>query len=388
MSHSVPFLDLKAQYESIRADVDRAIKEVVASCAFSGGPLVERFEREFATYCQSKEAVGVGSGTEALWLVLLALGIGAGDEVVTVANTFIATAEAITMTGAVPVFVDVDPSTYTMDPSCLERAITPRTKAIIPVHLYGQAADMHPILECARAEGIFVVEDACQAHGAEYKGRRVGSLGHASAFSFYPGKNLGAYGEAGAVTTDDSALAETIRMLRDHGQRSKYHHDLVGWNCRMDGIQAAVLSAKLKHVDDWTAARRAHARAYLELLSGVEKVLPPKEADYARHVYHLFVVRVPERDKVLRELCEAGVHCGIHYPVPVHLQVAYKNSLCVSTGCAVTERCAPQLLSLPMFAELAEAQIERVVEELKRTVNNTAKRTAALTAVQPQEKRR
>ena len=378
MNVTVPFLDLRAQYESIRADIDRAIEETVGSCAFCGGPVVERFEKEFAAYCHSKEAVGVGSGTEALWLILMALGVGAGDEVITVANTFIATAEAITMTGAIPVFVDVDSSTYTMDPDRLEPAITPRTKAIIPVHLYGQTADMDPILAVARAHGLHVVEDACQAHGAEYKGRRAGSLADAAAFSFYPGKNLGAYGEAGVVTTNDETLAETIRMLRDHGQRTKYHHDLVGWNCRMDGIQAAVLGVKLRHLEEWTEARRRNARAYCEMLSDVDSVLTPQEAGYARHVYHLFVVRVPDRDRVLKELSDAGIHCGIHYPVPVHLQRAYRRSRCVSTGSEVTSHCAPELLSLPMFAELTQAHIEQVVRELTRVLSRIIKRAGAL----------
>lgn len=385
MNVTVPFLDLRAQYESIRADIDRAIEETVGSCAFCGGPVVERFEKEFAAYCHSKEAVGVGSGTEALWLILMALGVGAGDEVITVANTFIATAEAITMTGAIPVFVDVDSSTYTMDPDRLEPAITPRTKAIIPVHLYGQTADMDPILAVARAHGLHVVEDACQAHGAEYKGRRAGSLADAAAFSFYPGKNLGAYGEAGVVTTNDETLAETIRMLRDHGQRTKYHHDLVGWNCRMDGIQAAVLGVKLKHLEEWTEARRRNAQIYRELLSELESVVIPEEAPYARHVYHLFVVRVPERDRVLRELTKAGIQCGIHYPIPIHLQPAYQGSPFIAFSCETTTRFAGRLLSLPMSAELNRAQTEVVVKELEGA-QRTARPTGVLLSRQSRQR--
>jgi len=274
---NVPFLDLRAQYATIKDEVNAAIQRVLDSCAFAGGPFVEQFEKEWASYCGVKHAVGVANGTEALWLALLALGIGAGDEVITVPNTFIATAEAVTYAGATPVFVDVDEAYYTMSPDLLEAAITPRTKAIIPVHI--------PIMEIARRHGLLVIEDACQAHGAAYKGRKAGSVGDAAAFSFYPGKNLGAYGEAGAVTTNDDELANKVRMLRDHGQSRKYYHDLIGWNARMDGIQGAVLSAKLKHLDDWCMKRRSRAAQYTELLRHVEGIVCPKEHPHeGRHI--------------------------------------------------------------------------------------------------------
>src|SRR6202045_5312688 len=322
---SVPFLNLKAHHAPIRAELDRAIKDVIDSNAFAGGPFVERFEETFAAYCGCQYAVGVGSGTEALWLPLLASGIGPGDEVITVPSTFMATAEAITYCGARPVFVDVDERTYTMDPAALKDALTARTKAIIPVHLFGQPADMDPILEFAHRHGLFVVEDACQAHGAEYKGRRAGTLGDAGCFSFYPGKNLGAFGEAGAVVTNNSELQEKIRILRDHGQVRKYRHTMIGWNCRMDGIQAAVLSVKLRRLENGTLLRRAHAEEYTKAFAGTEDITTPVEADYARHVYHIYALRVADRDEVMFLLNEKGIQCGVHYPVPVHFQRAYRD---------------------------------------------------------------
>src|SRR5213593_3014279 len=271
----VPFLDLKAHHAPLIDEFDGAIREVIESNAFAGGPFVERFEQEFAAYCGSKYAIGVGNGTDALWLTLLALGIGEGDEVITVPSTFIATAEAITYCKARPVFVDVDQNTFTMNPAELEKALTDRTKAIIPVHLFGQPADMDPILEFARTHGLFVIEDAAQAHGAEYKGRKAGTMGDAGCFSFYPGKNLGALGEAGAVVTNDAELRKKIQMLRDHGQARKYHHTLVGWNCRMDGIQAAILSIKLSHLDKANSLRRKHALEYNQAFAGIDEVLTP-----------------------------------------------------------------------------------------------------------------
>ena len=269
MQIKVPFLDLKSHHAPLRSELDSAIKEVIDEAAFAGGPFVARFEADFAAYCDCPHAVGVGSGTEALWLSLLALGVGPGDDVITVPNTFMATAEAITYCGARPVFVDVDEQTYTMDPTALERTVTAKTKAIIPVHLFGQPADMDPIMEVARKHGLFVIEDACQAHGAEYKGRKVGTLADAACFSFYPGKNLGAFGEAGAVVTCNAELQEKIRILRDHGQVRKYYHSMVGWNCRMDGIQAAVLRIKLRHLERYTELRRTHAAHYDRALSGI-----------------------------------------------------------------------------------------------------------------------
>jgi dTDP-4-amino-4,6-dideoxygalactose transaminase len=361
----VPFLDLKAQYESIKPEINAAIQEVLDSCAFAGGPFVEKFEKEFAAYCGVKHAVGVGNGTDALWLALLALGVKQGDEVITVSSTFIATAEAISLTGATPVFVDIEDKYYTMDPKLLEAAITKRTKAIIPVHLFGQTADMDPILAIAARHGIPVVEDACQAHGATYKGKKAGSMGAAAAFSFYPGKNLGAYGEAGAVTTDRDDLAATMRMFRDHGQSKKYYHDIVGWNARMDGIQGAVLSVKLKHLDGWNEKRRQWAAVYgRELARGAGIVTPVARVD-CKHIYHVYAVRVQDRDRVLAALPADGIGCGIHYPVPVHQQKAYAGMKAGSSP--VAEKCAREFLSLPMYAEMGEEKVRAAAGAVKRT---------------------
>lgn len=360
----VPFLNLRAQYDAIAQEVEQSIKEVLENCAFSGGPYVERFEGEFASFCGCSRAVGVGSGTEALWLALLALGVKAGDEVITMPNSFIATAEAISLCGAEPVFVDVDERSYTMDPELLERAITPRTKVIIPVHLFGQMADMDPIMSIARSNGIAVLEDACQAHGAEYKGRRAGSIGDAGCFSFYPGKNLGAYGEAGAVVTGDQQLADKIRMLRDHGQSRKYYHDMIGINGRMDGIQGAILSTKLKYLENWNEARRQHAALYGKLLQGVA-VSTPLEMPYAKHVYHVYAIRAKGRQQVIEALAEKGVACGVHYPVPIHLQAAYQFRNDRAGSFPVAERCAEEFVSLPMFPELTEEQIAYICGQLR-----------------------
>jgi dTDP-4-amino-4,6-dideoxygalactose transaminase len=316
--------------------------------------------------------VGVGSGTEALWLALLALGVGPGDEVITVPWTFIATAEAISFCGATPVFVDIDEQSYTMDPALLERAITKRTKAVIPVHLYGQTADMDPILEIARRHHLWVIEDACQAHGAEYKRQRAGSMGHAGCFSFYPGKNLGAFGEAGAVVTNDQSLSEKLQMLRDHGQEKKYKHSRIGWNARMDGIQGVVLRTKLKHLERATEARRAHAARYHELLADQKDLIIPEQAAYARHVYNVYVILVKNRDRMVRNLADRGISCGIHYPIPVHLQDAYE-SLGFGPGTfPVSERCGRECLSLPMFPELTEEQVNRVAQEVKSELQSDA----------------
>ena len=362
----VPFLNLKAQYDAIAQEVEQSIREVMGRCAFSGGPFVERFEGEFASFCGAGHAVGVGSGTEALWLALVALGVKQGDEVITAPNSFIATAEAVSLAGAEPVFVDVEEGSFTLDPSLLEAAITPRTKVIIPVHLFGQTADMDPILAIARRHGLAVLEDACQAHGAEYKGRRAGSLGDAGCFSFYPGKNLGAYGEAGGVVTSDRQLAERIRVLRDHGQSRKYYHEVVGTNGRMDGIQGAVLSVKLKYLDAWNSARRLHADSYRKVLEGVASVLTPREMLYARHVYHVFAVRSQGRERLIDKLAESGIACGVHYPVPIHLQNAYASRGEGAGSYPVAERCAQEFVSLPMFPELTEEQIAYVGNELER----------------------
>ncbi len=362
---NVPFLNLRAAHDPIKAEILSAIQEVIESSAFAGGSFVARFDQEFAAFCQTKHSIGLGSGTEALWLPLLALGVGHGDEVITVPSTFMATAEAITYCGAKPVFIDVEEQTYTMDPALLERAITPKTKAIIPVHLFGQVADMDPIMEIARRHGIPVIEDACQAHGAEYKGRRAGSIGIAGAFSFYPGKNLGAMGEAGAVTTNDSALKAKIETLRDHGQHKKYHHSMVGWNARMDGMQAAVLSIKLKRLEAGNAARRANAEHYRSLLSAENKLVLPRESSDRKHVYHLYSTRTKNRDAVIEALAKRSIACGIHYPIPVHLQEAYKELGLGKGSFPVAEKCAEEFISLPMFPELNKDQIELVARELK-----------------------
>jgi dTDP-4-amino-4,6-dideoxygalactose transaminase len=361
----VPFLDLKAHHQPIREQLNAAIGEVLDAGAFAGGPFVAKFEKEFAAYCGATHAVGVGSGTDALWLALLALGVGKDDEVITVPSTFMATAEAISFCGARPVFVDIDEVTYTMDPRWLEGAITPRTKAIIPVHLFGQTADMAPILEIASRHGLPVVEDACQAHGATYDGRKAGTMGVAGCFSFYPGKNLGALGEAGAVVTDDAEMCARIQVLRDHGQARKYFHSQIGWNARMDGIQGAVLSVKLKHLDVANVRRNAHALLYDLLLQDTEEVITPVQAARNRHVYHIYAVRVEDRNQVLQALGERGIGCAIHYPIPVHLQEAYEFLGYTRGSFPVAERCAEEFLSLPMFPELAKEQIQTVAQELK-----------------------
>lgn len=365
---NVPFLDLRAQYSSIKDEISSAIEEVFDSSAFAGGRFVEKFEKEWATYCGVQHAVGVGNGTDALWLAMLALGIGAGDEVITVPNSFIATMEAVTMTGAEPVLVDVDENCYTMNPELLESAITARTKAIIPVHLFGQTADMDPIMDIARRRGLYVIEDACQAHGAVYKGKKAGSMGDAGAFSFYPGKNLGAYGEAGAVVTNSSEVDEKIRMLRDHGQSRKYYHESTGWNARMDGIQGAVLQVKLRHLDSWNDARRNAARDYTRAFSGREWLTPPMEACYAKHVYHVYAIRVRGRDALMKAIGEQGVQCGIHYPVPIHLQNAYKGLGLFNGSFPVAEQCAKEFLSLPIFPEMKEQQIAHVTDSLGKAL--------------------
>src|SRR3984893_2733608 len=367
MDKTIPFLDLNPHHAAIRAELDHVIKEVIDSNAFAGGPFVEKFERDFASYCGAQHAIGVGSGTEALWLSLLAGGVGSGDEVITVANTFMATAEAITYCGARPVFVDVNETTYTMDPAGLEDALGPRTKAIITVHLFGQPADMDPILEFGRKHNLFVIEDAAQAHGAKYKGRTAGTIGDAGCFSFYPSKNLGALGEAGAIITNDVELQEKLRILRDHGQVHKYRHDVIGWNCRMDGIQAAVLSVKLPYLDSENSLRRTHALEYNRAFDGMGEVITPFEASYARHVYHVYAIRVEERDAVMSSLKERGIQFAVHYPVPIHLQKAYQDLGYKTGSLPISEKIAREFISLPMFPELTEAQINMVVLATKES---------------------
>ncbi|HTD67263.1 MAG TPA: DegT/DnrJ/EryC1/StrS family aminotransferase [Candidatus Limnocylindria bacterium] len=367
----VPFLNLRLHHEPIRAELRAAIEQVIDSSAFAGGSFVEQFEREFAQFCGAKHACGVGNGTDALWFALLALGVGPGDEVITVPSTFMATAEAITYCGARPVFVDIDEETYTMDASQLERAITPRTKAIIPVHLFGQMADMNAIIAVARKHGLPVVEDACQAHGAEYKSRPAGSVGDVGCFSFYPGKNLGALGEAGAAVTNNAELKKKMDVLRDHGQTKKYHHTVVGWNGRMDGIQGAVLSIKLTHLAGGNEKRREHARHYGKLLSGLDEIILPKEAADRTHVFHIYAIRVARRDDMIRALAQKGISCGIHYPIPVHLQEAYASLGLKSGSFPVAERCAEAFVSLPMYPELTHQQIETVALAVRTWVEES-----------------
>jgi dTDP-4-amino-4,6-dideoxygalactose transaminase len=367
---NVPFVDLQAQYRAIKGEVDEAIARVVESAAFILGREVEAFESAFAEYLGARFCVGVSNGTAAIQLAVTACGIGAGDEVIVPANTFFATAEAVSTAGATPVFVDADPISYTIDVNRIEAAITERTRAIIPVHLYGQAADLDPIFELAARHDLAVIEDAAQAHGALYKGRRVGARGRANCFSFYPGKNLGAYGEGGAVVTDDAEVARRLRLLRDHGSEQKYRHEIVGYNFRLEGLQGAVLNVKLKYLDGWNDLRRAHAARYRELLAGAHgssnesALVLPQELPYARHIYHLYVVQTAERDALQKHLSAAEIQTGIHYPVPVHLQPAYRALGHKPGDFPEAERQAARVLSLPMFPELSDEQIARVAEAL------------------------
>jgi dTDP-4-amino-4,6-dideoxygalactose transaminase len=369
MQMKVPFLDLKSHHAPMLEEINGAIREVIESTAFAGGPFVTKFEEDFAAFCDSRHAVGVASGTDALWFALLAMRVGSGDEVITVPNSFMATAEAITYSGAKPVFVDVNERTYTMNPDRLEEALTPRTKAIIPVHLFGQPADMDPILKFARKHGLFVVEDAAQAHGAVYKGRKVGTLGDAACFSFYPGKNLGAFGEAGAVVTNSDELQERIRILRDHGQIRKYYHSVVGWNGRMDGIQGAVLQIKLRYLDKGNKLRRSHAAHYDAAFREVEEIVIPFCPTNLTPVYHIYAIRVQNRDEVMHSLADKGIGSGVHYPVPIHLQEAYKSLGHGPESFPIVEKCAAEFVSLPMFPELTSEQLDYVVQGVKEAVN-------------------
>jgi dTDP-4-amino-4,6-dideoxygalactose transaminase len=359
----VPFVDLKAQYISIKPEIDAAIQGILDTCQFTLGREVTALEEEFAAYSGSAFGCGVNSGTSALHLALLVAGVRPGDEVITVPFTFVATVSAIYYTGAKAVFVDVDPATLTMAPDALESAITPRTKAIIPVHLYGQPADMDPILAIARRYGIPVIEDAAQAHGAEYKGRRVGSLGDLGCFSFYPGKNLGAYGEGGMVLTSNPDFARSIRMLRDWGAEKKYHHVLKGYNYRLEGMQGAILRVKLRYLDAWTESRRTAATCYNELLSGCSFIVPKTRHD-VRHVYHIYAIRVQKREKLQAWLQSQGIQSGIHYPTPVHLLPAFEDLGYAAGQFPNAEAASAEVLSLPMYAELTAADQQRVVESL------------------------
>jgi dTDP-4-amino-4,6-dideoxygalactose transaminase len=361
----IPLVNLKRQYLSIKKEIDGAIQEVIDKSAFIMGENVQEFEDEFAEFCGVKYGVGTSSGTTALHLALLVCEIKQGDEVITVPYTFIATTEAISYTGAKVVFVDIEDRGYTMDPEKIEQAITERTKAIIPVHLFGHPADMDKIIDIAKKHSLVIIEDACQAHDAEYKGKKVGSLGDIACFSFYPGKNLGAYGDAGMVVTDNKVLAEKMRLLRNHGYEKKYYHKIEGYNYRLDAIQAAILRVKLKHLDEWTEKRRRNAKLYNQLLKG-SKVKTPLEMEYAKHVYHLYVIRADNRDKLNLRLKENGIGAAIHYPLPLHLQEAYKYLGYKKGDFSVSEACSESLLSLPMFPELTEDEIKKIVEVIKK----------------------
>lgn len=365
----VPFLDLKAQYNSIKNEVLSELEDVMQKSCFVLGPKVKAFEENFAKFCQVKHAVGVSSGTDALTLALAALGIGKGDEVILPANTFIATVEAVSHCGAEPVLVDVDPDTYTINPALIKAKITKKTKAVVPVHLYGQMADMDEIMSIAKKHNLFVVEDACQAHGSRYKGRMAGSIGDIGCFSFYPGKNLGAYGEGGACTTNSDELAQKIRMLRDHGSEKKYYHDMVGYNARMHGFQGAVLNVKLKYLEAWNEARRKNADYYSKLLKSNPKIKTPKTPKDNVHIFHLYVIQLDNRDAVIDKLRENGVSTIIHYPIPIHLQKAYVQLGYKEGDFSVTEAAAKRALSLPMYPELTKEQIEYVCEMLKKITN-------------------
>lgn len=362
----IPFLDLKAQYASIKHEVDAAVLGVLASTQYVLGEQVAEFEREFAAYCGTKHAIAVNTGTSALHLALIAAGVGPGDEVITVPFTFVATASAICYVGARPVFIDVEPVTLTMNPDQLEAAITPRTKAIVPVHLYGQMADMDAIIEIADRYQLPIVEDACQAHGAEYRGRRAGSVGALGCFSFYPGKNLGACGEGGIVTTDNDDHAKMLRMLRDWGQEQRYHHTLKGFNYRMDGIQGAILRVKLSHLDTWTNARRMHAAHYSSLLQGMANLAIPVELPDRRHVYHIYAIRTRLREGLQRALHADGIQTGLHYPIPVHLQEAHADLGYELGDFPVAERAAREVLSLPIYPEMTARQIEQVAASVEQ----------------------
>ena len=369
MGMKVPFLDLKIQYQAIKLEIDQAIQSVIDSCAFINGPATKQFEKNFAAYCGAKYAVGVANGTDALHLALRAVDVGKGDEVITAPNTFIATTEAITLTGAKVVFADIHPETYNIDFSGIEENITSKTKAIIPVHLFGQPADMEPILTIAKNYDLKVVEDACQAHGATYKGKRVGIFGDVACFSFYPGKNLGAYGDGGAVVTDDESIAKRVAMLADHGSLVKYEHQVEGINSRLDSIHAAVLDIKLKYLDQWNERRRQNARLYNQLLKDVDGIITPVELPDTKPVYHLYVIQAENRDALRQKLNAEGIGTGIHYPLALHQQPAYQHLGYKMGSFPVAEKCTNKYLSLPMYPELTEAMIETVCHAIKKYVS-------------------
>jgi len=363
----IPFVDLKAQYNSIKEEIDKAIEKILHSSSFIMGEEMNRFEEEFAGFCRAKYAIGVANGSDALFLALKACEIKGGDEVITVPHTFISTTEAITQVGAKIIFIDIDPKTYTIDISKIEAKISEKTKAIIPVHLYGQAVDMDPILIFAKKYNLKIIEDAAQAHGAEYKERMVGSIGDVSCFSFYPGKNLGAYGDAGMVVTNNAVIAEKIKLLRNHGRiDKKYKHRLEGYSSRLDDLQAAILRVKLRYLDQWNERRRKNAEKYSEYLHNEDGITTPFEAEYAKHVYHLYVIRTSDRDRIREELKSKGISTGIHYPIPLHLQKAYQYLNYKKNDFPVTEKYCRKILSLPMFPELTEGQICKVCGVIKK----------------------
>lgn len=364
MPDKVPYLDLPAQIRSLRSELDAVIARTLDNCSFCLGPDTVQFEKDFAKYCGAEHAIGFNSGTSALHIALMLLNVGRDDEVITTPHTFVATSWAISYVGAKPVYVDIDDATFNLNPALIERAITPRTKAIMPVHLYGHPFDIDPILAVAKKLNLPVVEDSAQAHGAKYKGKTIGTFGEISCFSFYPGKNLGACGEGGALVTNNDAYAARARSLREHGSSVRYYHDEVGFNYRMEGIQGAVLGVKLKKLNDWTAARRRVAHRYHELLADTPLQLP-READWAESVYHLYVVRHPKRDDLKKHLEANGVGCALHYPLPLHLQKCYASLGYKEGSFPVSEKAARECLSLPIFPELTEAQIQRVVSVIK-----------------------
>ena len=370
MNRKIPFVDLKLQLSSIRKEIDDNLNDVLDNTAFILGPWAKKFEEEFASFIGVKHCIGCGNGTDALILAMRAMDINSGDEVITVTNSFIATGEAISDVGAHPVFVDPDQDNYLMTASSLEAAITEKTKLIVPVHLYGQTADMDPILEIARKHGIKVLEDSAQAHGAKNRGRNAGTMGDIATFSFYPGKNLGAFGDAGAVVTNDDQLAAKVKLLRNHGSKDKYYHHLSGYNSRLDGIQAAVLSVKLKHLESWNARRREIAAIYQRELQEVKKIKLPKAEDYNQPIWHLYVIQVPERAKVKEALASKGIASGIHYPVPLHEQPVYENLEYKPDDLPNAHKAAPRLLSLPIYPELTDQQCLYICESLKEIISS------------------
>jgi len=365
VNQAIPFVDLKAQYQSISSELTPVIASILENTAFIGGAAVSNFEAAFAKYCEVKSCVGVGNGTDALSIAMTALGLKAGDEVITVSHTFIATAESISATGATPVFVEINPSTYLIDPAAAEAAITPKTRAIVAVHLYGQAVDFAPLRKIADKHNLKLIEDAAQAHGARFDGKRVGSFGDVACFSFYPGKNLGAYGDGGAVVTNDDALAEKVRKISNHGRLDKYLHEMEGVNSRLDGLQAAILGVKLPHLDSWNAGRRAMAAIYSEALASTPGVVLPTIAAGAEPVWHLYVIQVPDREGLQAYLSDQQIASGFHYPIPLHRQPAYARMKLEEGSMPITESVSGKIISLPMFAELGEARATKVAEAVQ-----------------------